>query len=184
MRDITIYNTWGENYAISATRDDNVRFDDNDVPEEIKDAVNAIIYYYTDRKTAEEQTTEELLDYVVKNTTVEQQVGMTAAFPCYKVNKSYDVGDKFQYKNVLYEVTEKHRAQEDLVPDMETERYKRLSPVEEEDKIKEFVQPTGAHDAYKLGARIRYNGKVYESTIDNNAYSPDAYPRGWKEIGE
>ena len=28
------------------------------------------------------------------------------------------------------------------------------------------------------------NGKVYESLIDNNAYSPSAYPAGWKEITE
>ena len=44
----------------------------------------------------------------------------------------------------------------------------------------EFVQPTGAHDAYQIGDRVLYNGKVYESTIANNAYSPDAYPQGWK----
>ena len=46
----------------------------------------------------------------------------------------------------------------------------------------EFVQPTGAHDAYQIGDRVLYNGKVYESTIANNAYSPDAYPQGWKLI--
>lgn len=48
----------------------------------------------------------------------------------------------------------------------------------------EFVQPTGAHDAYNTGDRVTYGGKVYESTMDGNAYSPDAYPQGWKMIGE
>ena len=52
------------------------------------------------------------------------------------------------------------------------------------DDIKDFVQPTGAHDAYAKGNKIRFNGKVYESLIDNNAYSPSAYPAGWKEITE
>ena len=46
--------------------------------------------------------------------------------------------------------------------------------------VKDFVQPTGAHDAYNVGDRVKYNGHVYESTIANNAYSPDAYPQGWK----
>lgn len=46
----------------------------------------------------------------------------------------------------------------------------------------EFVQPTGAHDVYPLGAQVTYNGHVYEATIDANAYSPDAYPAGWKQI--
>lgn len=51
-----------------------------------------------------------------------------------------------------------------------------------ESTLAEFVQPTGAHDAYAKGTQVRYNGKVYESLIDNNVYSPDTYPAGWKEI--
>lgn len=50
--------------------------------------------------------------------------------------------------------------------------------------IPDFVQPTGAHDAYKKGDKVRYNGKVYKSLIDGNAYSPDAYPAGWQEVTE
>lgn len=46
----------------------------------------------------------------------------------------------------------------------------------------DFVQPTGAHDAYKTGDRVVYNGKVYESTMDGNTWSPDAYPQGWTEV--
>ena len=46
--------------------------------------------------------------------------------------------------------------------------------------VKDFVQPTGAHDAYNIGDRVKYNGHVYESTMAGNAYSPDAYPQGWK----
>lgn len=45
-----------------------------------------------------------------------------------------------------------------------------------------FKQPSGAHDAYKQGARVTYNGAVYESTIPNNVWSPDAYPQGWKKL--
>ena len=47
-----------------------------------------------------------------------------------------------------------------------------------------FVQPTGAHDAYGIGDRVTYKGKVYESTIDGNTYAPDAYPQGWTEVEE
>ena len=50
--------------------------------------------------------------------------------------------------------------------------------------IPEFVQPTGAHDAYKKGDKVKFEGKAYESLIDANAYSPSAYPAGWKEITE
>ena len=58
------------------------------------------------------------------------------------------------------------------------------TPTPPAENIKEFVQPTGAHDAYAKGDKVRFNGKVYESLIDNNAYSPSAYPAGWKEITE
>lgn len=50
--------------------------------------------------------------------------------------------------------------------------------------IPDFVQPTGAHDAYKKGDKVKFEGKVYESLIDANVYSPSAYPAGWKEITE
>ena len=46
----------------------------------------------------------------------------------------------------------------------------------------EWVQPTGAHDAYSLGDRVRFEGKNYESLMDGNVWSPAAYPAGWKEL--
>lgn len=46
----------------------------------------------------------------------------------------------------------------------------------------EYVQPTGGHDAYKIGDRVTYNGKVYESTINGNVWAPDSYPQGWRAI--
>lgn len=48
--------------------------------------------------------------------------------------------------------------------------------------IPEFKQPTGAHDAYKKGDLVMFKGKKYESLIDANVYSPEAYPAGWKEV--
>ena len=50
--------------------------------------------------------------------------------------------------------------------------------------IPDFVQPTGAHDAYKKGDKVKFEGKIYESLIDANTYSPSAYPAGWKEVTE
>lgn len=44
----------------------------------------------------------------------------------------------------------------------------------------DFVQPSGAHDAYKTGDIVMYNGKAYQSLIDGNVWSPDAYPAGWE----
>ena len=48
----------------------------------------------------------------------------------------------------------------------------------------EYKQPTGAHDAYKMGDKITYNGKHYECIFDNCVWNPDEYPQGWKLIEE
>lgn len=50
------------------------------------------------------------------------------------------------------------------------------------DQPPEYAQPTGGHDAYQIGDRVTYKGKVYESTINNNVWAPDAYPQGWRAI--
>ena len=56
-------------------------------------------------------------------------------------------------------------------------------PEEETDTVKEWVQPTGAHDAYMAGDIVKYtDGKTYKSLIDNNVWSPDTYPAGWEVI--
>ena len=57
-----------------------------------------------------------------------------------------------------------------------------LTPEPEPDPeptVADFVQPTGAHDAYAKGARVRFDGKVYESKVDGNAYSPSSDPPNW-----
>lgn len=38
--------------------------------------------------------------------------------------------------------------------------------------IPDWVQPTGAHDAYALNAKVRFGGQVWESTINANVWAP------------
>ena len=45
-----------------------------------------------------------------------------------------------------------------------------------------WVQPTGAADDYNLGDRVTFEGKVYESLLASNVWSPTAYPAGWKLV--
>ena len=47
-----------------------------------------------------------------------------------------------------------------------------------------YVQPTGSHDAYPLGAIVSFNGKQYKSLINANVWTPTAYPGGWAEVTE
>lgn len=42
----------------------------------------------------------------------------------------------------------------------------------------EWVQPTGAHDAYPLGAKVTHNGERWVSTAANNVWPPGEF--GWE----
>ena len=54
----------------------------------------------------------------------------------------------------------------------------------EPEEYPEFVQPTGAHDAYNTGDKITYNGKKYVCKMDGCVWNPDTYPAGWEEVVE
>lgn len=57
-------------------------------------------------------------------------------------------------------------------------------PSEPVEEYPEYVKPTGAHDAYKIGDKITYNGKHYECIFDGCVWNPEEYPQGWKEVEE
>ena len=50
------------------------------------------------------------------------------------------------------------------------------------DEYPDFVQPTGAHDAYQSGDTVTYNGKKYRCIMDNCVWSPDVYPNAWELV--
>ena len=57
-------------------------------------------------------------------------------------------------------------------------------PTEPVEEYPEYVQPTGAHDAYQTGDNVTYNGKKYICKMNNCVWSPDIYPAGWEEVVE
>ena len=52
----------------------------------------------------------------------------------------------------------------------------------EEEEYPEFIQPTGAHNAYNIGDKVFYNRKKYICKIDGCVWSPDVYPSAWEEV--
>lgn len=95
-------------------------------------------------------------------------------FPAWVVGKSYAVGDRAQYNGTLYKCIQAHTSQADWMPSATPALWKTVSV----DEYPEWVQPTGAHDAYNTGDKVTYNGKHYVCTSDANVYAPDVY--GWQ----
>ena len=54
-------------------------------------------------------------------------------------------------------------------------------PTEPTDEWPAYVQPTGAHDAYKKGDKVTYNNKHYICKMDGCVWNPDTYPDAWEE---
>lgn len=46
----------------------------------------------------------------------------------------------------------------------------------------EWIQPTGAHDAYAKDAKVTHNEKKWISDVDANVWEPGVY--GWTEVVE
>lgn len=97
-------------------------------------------------------------------------------FPAWATNVAYAVGNRVQYNGTLYKCVQAHTSQADWMPDATPALWVIVS-VEE---WPEWIQPTGAHDAYDKDAKVSHNGKHWKNTIDANVYEPGVY--GWEEI--
>ena len=111
---------------------------------------------------------------------------VASVFPKYEVGKTYKTKEVFSYgENTvgdaqLYQVLQDHTSSEEWTPNTATSLYKKIGVTEE--GYPEWVQPLGASDAYNKGDVVSYNGVLYRSTIDANAWSPDTYPTGWEIV--
>lgn len=94
---------------------------------------------------------------------------------------SYSVGDRVTYNDTLYKVLQAHTSQATWTPTDAPSLFARVLVTGDEDTPPEWTQPDSTNP-YMTGDRVTYNGKIYESTIDNNVWNPEDYPDGWKEI--
>lgn len=95
---------------------------------------------------------------------------------------AYITGRKLLFGGVVYKVLQDHTSQSSWTPDVSPSLFARVL-IPDEDVIPEWEQPDSTN-AYMTGDKVRYNGVVYESIIDNNIWSPEAYPAGWRVVEE
>lgn len=98
-------------------------------------------------------------------------------FPMWKPDISVKVDERYQYNNVLYRVVQARTTQADWTPD----KTPALWVVVSLDEWPDYVQPSGAHDAYNTGDKVTFEGVHYVCRIDGCVWSPTAYPAGWEK---
>lgn len=108
--------------------------------------------------------------------TLDDETALTGVelFPAWVVGKAYAVNDRAQYNGTLYKCVQAHTSQSDWMPSATPALWVVVSI----DEYPEWVQPTGAHDAYNIGDKVTYNGQRYVCTSNANVYAPDVY--GWQ----
>lgn len=125
------------------------------------------------------------LSSLLVNLTDEQALQVPLMFPKWQEGKAYVVGDRVLYLGVLYKVLQAHTSQAGWEPDITPSLFAKNLIVKDEDgeqiDIPEWVQPDSTNP-YMTGDKVMFEGKVYESLIDNNVWSPSAYPQGWQEV--
>lgn len=114
----------------------------------------------------------------------EKKMIVATVFPAYEVGKAYAAGDVVTYGTnsvgdpQLYQVLQDHTSAAQWSPDTAVSLYKPVGVTES--GYPEWAQPVGASDAYNTGDIVSHNGTLYQSTIDGNVWSPEAYPQGWE----
>lgn len=119
------------------------------------------------------------IELMSENATDEEALENPIAYPKWEIGKEYEKDFRLRYEDVLYKVLQYHISQADWTPDIAVSLYVKVS-IEE---WPEWVQPTGAHDAYNMGDKVSHNEKHWESLIDANVYEPtESVPTLWKEV--
>lgn len=90
------------------------------------------------------------------------------------------IGNLRRYNDITYVVIQAHTTQEDWPPDTVPALFLGRPEPNPGETYPPWVQPTGAHDAYKEGDKVTHNGLNWESAQDNNVWEPGI--AGWIEI--
>lgn len=111
--------------------------------------------------------------------TLDDETALTGVelFPMWRIDIDYAVDDRVQHGGTLYKCVQAHTSQADWTPDA-TPALWVVVTVEE---WPEWVQPTGAQDAYAKDSKVTHNGERWISDVDSNVWEPGVY--GWtKEV--
>lgn len=93
---------------------------------------------------------------------------------------AYTLNDIRQYNGLLYRCVQAHTSQATWTPEDAPSLWTRIADPAQE--WPEWIQPTGAHNAYAKGAKVSHNGKRWISDVDANVWEPGVY--GWTERAE
>ena len=115
---------------------------------------------------------------IVSTFTDENALKVIDLYPKWVVGIAVAKDSRYQYEGKLYKCVQAHTTQADWTPDIAPALWVMVSL----DEWPEWIQPTGAHDAYAKGDKVTHNSKKWTSDVDANTWEPGVY--GWTEVVE
>lgn len=115
------------------------------------------------------------IEHMAENLSDETALDYTELYPQWLTDHAYSIGDRVRYEETLYKCVQAHTSQSDWTPDITPALWVVVSI----DEWPEWIQPTGAQDAYSFGDNVSHNGKHWVSDYDNNVWEPGVF--GWSE---
>lgn len=101
-------------------------------------------------------------------------------FPAWSGNKvMYRAGTRIRYQKKLYRVRFQHTSSPEATPDVDTTNYKEVLP--EDQEVTDWSEVT-IQNPVKKGGKVLFEGEVFESTINNNVWSPVENPDAWIKV--
>lgn len=110
--------------------------------------------------------------------TDDELAALVSVYPVWETGTSYRVDDLAAYEDQLYRCVQAHTSQVDWTPAVVPALWVRITL---EGVIPEWVQPTGAHDAYALDALVTHAGYIWRSLYAANVWEPGVF--GWAQVG-
>lgn len=98
-----------------------------------------------------------------------------------QVGKELQVGEYVNHNDVLYKVLQQHTVQDNWAPDVSPSLFAKVLVDPTGDTILDWVQPDSTN-AYMKGDKVKFEDHIYQSLINNNIWSPTAYPAGWELV--
>ena len=110
--------------------------------------------------------------------TDEQALDVPALYPAWRSGVTYTAGQRLLYNSVLYKVLQDHTSQETWTPEAAPSLFAKVL-IPDETVIPEWEQPDSTNP-YRMGDKVKHNGKTWVSDIDNNVWEPGV--SGWTEV--
>ncbi len=118
------------------------------------------------------------IDTFAKNQSDKTLIDNKAVFELWRPGIAAEKDKIYRFGDDLYRCIQPHTTQEDWTPDKVPALFVKISLEE----FPQWVQPTGAHDAYNKGDKVSDEGKHWISEMDGNIWKPGTVAGAWSKI--